>query len=113
MTDHEIFPNLTIPFSVEVPFQKHTPDLYVPLFTLAELFCYMGWIKVAETLLNPFGDDDEDFQINYLIDRNLQVFAKSNMNSKLFVERCNCSLPKAMRLCIKTRLIACMPQQQK
>ena len=29
----------------------------------------MGWIKVAETLLNPFGEDDEDFQINYLIDR--------------------------------------------
>ena len=20
---------------------------------------YLGWIKVAETLLNPFGDDDE------------------------------------------------------
>ena len=30
-------------------------------------------ISVAETLLNPFGDDDEDFDINYLIDRNLQV----------------------------------------
>jgi len=36
----------------------------------------MGWIKVAETLLNPWGDDDEDFQINYLIDRNLQVSIK-------------------------------------
>ena len=45
-----------------------------------ELFCYLGWMKVAETLLNPFGDDDEDFQINYLIDRNLQVSIKYFIN---------------------------------
>ncbi len=73
MEDHTMFPNLTIPYSHLPPFMAHTPDFYIPFFTLAELFCYMGWIKVAETLLNPFGDDDEDFQINYLIDRNLQV----------------------------------------
>ena len=40
---------------------------------MIEFLCIVGWIKVAETLLNPFGDDDEDFKINYLIDRNLQV----------------------------------------
>ncbi len=47
--------------------------MYFPFFTIIEFISYMGWIKVAETLLNPFGDDDDDFEINYLIDRNLQV----------------------------------------
>jgi len=28
---------------------------------------------MAETLLNPWGDDEVDFQINFLIDRNFQV----------------------------------------
>merc|ERR1719483_503368 len=43
------------------------------------LICY-GWIsiplvytQVAETLLNPWGEDDDDFDTYYLIDRNLQV----------------------------------------
>ena len=68
-----MFPNSTIHYSPERPFNTHTPDFVVPVQTLIELVCYMGWIKVAETLLNPFGDDDEDFNVNYLIDRNLQV----------------------------------------
>ena len=55
------------------PFKDHTPDFYFPFFTIIEFLSYMGWIKVAETLLNPFGDDDEDFEINYIIDRNLQT----------------------------------------
>merc|ERR1711874_506054 len=69
----ETFPHISVPFSTEEPFISHTPDVYIPFFTLIEFISYMGWIKVAETLLNPFGDDDEDFDINYLIDRNLQV----------------------------------------
>ena len=71
--DTNIFPNTTISYTTHQPFNKHTPDIFVPFGILMELFCYLGWMKVAETLLNPFGDDDEDFQINYLIDRNLQV----------------------------------------
>lgn len=48
-------------------------DLYFPIFTTLEFFFYMGWLKVAESLINPFGEDDDDFEVNWLIDRDLQV----------------------------------------
>ena len=47
-----------------------------PLFTFLQFFFYNGWLKVAESLVNPFGEDDDDFEINWLIDRNLQVGTK-------------------------------------
>lgn len=33
----------------------------------------MGWMKVAEILLNPMGEDEDDFELNFIIDNNLKV----------------------------------------
>uniref|UniRef100_A0A914ULZ0 Bestrophin homolog n=1 Tax=Plectus sambesii TaxID=2011161 RepID=A0A914ULZ0_9BILA len=48
-------------------------DLYVPVVTIVQFTFYIGWMKVAEALVNPFGEDDDDFEVNWLLDRNLQV----------------------------------------
>ncbi|KAK2576473.1 hypothetical protein KPH14_005804 [Odynerus spinipes] len=48
-------------------------DIYCPIFTILQFFFFMGLLKVAEQLINPFGDDDEDFELNWLIDRHTKV----------------------------------------
>ncbi len=48
-------------------------DYVFPFFTVLQFLFYVGWLKVAEALLNPYGEDDEDFDTNYMVDRHLQV----------------------------------------
>ena len=44
--DVETFPDIDVKFSTEAPYSNHTPDVYIPFFTLIEFVSYMGWIKV-------------------------------------------------------------------
>ena len=48
-------------------------DMFFPFFVTLEFAFYVGWLKVAETLINPFGEDDDDFELNRLLDRHIQV----------------------------------------
>lgn len=48
-------------------------SVYHPIFLMIQFIVYMGWLKAAETMLNPFGDDDDDFEVNVLIDSNIQM----------------------------------------
>ena len=33
----------------------------------------MGWFHVAEEIIDPFGNDDNDFNVNLFIDRNIKA----------------------------------------
>lgn len=58
-------------------------DKYVPIFTILQFFFFMGLLKVAEQLINPFGDDDEDFELNWLIDRHTKVEVNYDLSRQI------------------------------
>ncbi|KAK6044146.1 Bestrophin [Cooperia oncophora] len=48
-------------------------EFVVPVYNVYEFIFFVGWLKVAQVMLNPFGLDEDDFEIDMLIERNLQV----------------------------------------
>jgi len=53
----------------EKSMQTETCILF-PIFTSFQILFYIGWLKVGQYLMNPFGEDDDDFELNYVLDRN-------------------------------------------
>ena len=48
-------------------------DLVYPIFMTFKFLFIFGWLRVAETHYNPFGEDDEDFELNELLNRHIKV----------------------------------------
>ncbi|XP_055331018.1 bestrophin-3-like [Paramacrobiotus metropolitanus] len=61
------------PLDVSKNYKGHGIDTYFPIFTSLQFLFYVGWLKVAETIFNPWGEDDDDFDINWFIERHMQV----------------------------------------
>ncbi|PAA55145.1 hypothetical protein BOX15_Mlig007515g1 [Macrostomum lignano] len=51
-------------------------DMYFPVFTVFQFLFLMGWLKVAMCVMNPFGDDDEDFHTLEMLDYNLEISSR-------------------------------------
>ncbi|CAL8104260.1 unnamed protein product [Calicophoron daubneyi] len=76
---------------------KDTIDIYIPVFAILSFLFLMGWLKVALCVMNPFGDDDEDFQTSSILDYNLEVSYRTvYMDSGAFPE--NLSFPLDVKL---------------
>ena len=66
------------------------PYTFIPIFLILKFIFFFGWLEVAEAIENPFGNDDDDFQICELVSRHLWVILEfscvtENPKSKSFI----------------------------
>ncbi|KAK6018282.1 hypothetical protein OSTOST_16145 [Ostertagia ostertagi] len=52
---------------------EHGFDTVFPIFTVVQFLFYVGWYKVGQDLMRPFGLDDDDIELSYILDRNLVI----------------------------------------
>ncbi|VDO07103.1 unnamed protein product [Rodentolepis nana] len=50
-----------------------TPNMSLPIFSIFYFVFLIGWLKVALCVMNPFGEDYEDFETSEILDYNLDV----------------------------------------
>ncbi|CAG0897258.1 unnamed protein product [Cyprideis torosa] len=53
-------------------YPNHRVDMYFPFHSSLMFFIFMGLLRAAFSMINPFGEDDEDFEVNNIIDYNFE-----------------------------------------
>ncbi|CAI4229431.1 unnamed protein product [Auanema sp. JU1783] len=48
-------------------------DTVLPIFLIVQFMFFVGWFKIGQDLMRPFGLDDDDIELNYLLDRNIST----------------------------------------
>eukprot|EP00008_Paramoeba_atlantica_P013932 CAMPEP_0201476764 /NCGR_PEP_ID=MMETSP0151_2-20130828/1904_1 /ASSEMBLY_ACC=CAM_ASM_000257 /TAXON_ID=200890 /ORGANISM="Paramoeba atlantica, Strain 621/1 / CCAP 1560/9" /LENGTH=199 /DNA_ID=CAMNT_0047857241 /DNA_START=409 /DNA_END=1005 /DNA_ORIENTATION=- len=50
-------------------------DTYFPIFTIISFIVIVGWLKVAQHMLDPYGDGEDDvrFDLHWVLHRNVEV----------------------------------------
>lgn len=46
-------------------------DFVVPFYTIVQFLFFIGWFKVGQDLMRPFGMDDDDIELDYIFERNV------------------------------------------
>ncbi|VDN03125.1 unnamed protein product [Thelazia callipaeda] len=52
-------------------YKNYEVDLIIPIFTIVQFLFFVGWFKVGQDLMRPFGMDDDDFELDYIFERNV------------------------------------------
>jgi len=67
-----------------VGYQPSPSSGFSPLVSLLIQFVLLvGLLRAAEVIINPFGEDEDDFELNTIIDRHIQA-------SYLMIDACSC-----------------------
>jgi hypothetical protein len=49
-----------------------------PIWSVLEFLFYGGVMKAVEEMASPFGDDNQDFNLNFLVERHVKVYLTSD-----------------------------------
>ncbi|VDO51197.1 unnamed protein product, partial [Onchocerca flexuosa] len=52
-------------------YRDYDVDFVIPIFTIVQFLFFVGWFKVGQDLMRPFGMDDDDFELDYIFERSV------------------------------------------